>query len=96
MQLILCHGKCIKVVCEDKHGFTFSFPYNQQCLDQYVRGYSLQSASASEDEDKDFLLCLKNNNTFGFMNKGLFVELVLAQSTIYDKLGRLMLLAHPT
>jgi len=95
MQLILCHGKFIKVVCEDKDGFTFSFPYNQQCLDQYVRGFSLQpvtAATAAADDNIDFLLYLKNNNTtFGFINKGLFVELISAQSTIYDKLGRLMI-----
>ena len=29
--------------------------------------------------------------TFGFMNKGLFVELINAHTNIYEKLGHLML-----
>lgn len=88
----LYHGY-IKVICDDKHGFTFSCPYNQQCLDQYVLGYTLAATATADDTDD--LLCFKdkdNKKTFGFINQnGLFVELVFAKNNIYEKLGRLML-----
>ena len=79
---------CFKVICDDTHGFTFSCPYNRHCLDQYVLGYSLRIADNADDND--FLLCFKmdaTNRIFGFMNKGLFVELVHAHTNIYEKLG---------
>jgi hypothetical protein len=82
--------RCFRVICDDTHGFTFSCPYNQHCLDQYVLGYSLRIADTT---DTDFLLCFKmdtTKRTFGFMNKGLFVELVNAHTNIYEKLGHFM------
>jgi hypothetical protein len=95
----VAHGKnptshsYIKVTCEDEHGFTFSCPYNQKCLDQYVLGYSLATATAATAATDHHLLCLKDDQkTFGFFNQnGLFVELISAKNNIYDKLGRLML-----
>jgi hypothetical protein len=89
---------CFKVVCEDIHGFTFSCPYNQRRLDQYVLSYSLTPVQVAETTTTtttttmDFLLCFNHQkNIFGFMNQGLFIELVFARNNLYDKIGRLML-----
>jgi hypothetical protein len=89
MQRVCVRTQNVRVLFNEDHGFTFSCPYNQRCLDQYYADFSFELLE-NENENNGLLMML-NEKKFGFYHKNLFVFLIHKPEVIYVKLGELLI-----
>ena len=91
MQKVCVGTQHVRVLYNQDHGFTFSCPYNQRCLDQYYADYSLELLENENENEDNGLLMMLNEKKFGFYHMNLFVLLIKKPEVIYVKLGELLI-----